>query len=365
LIVLISMQLHVFAEPVYSKENDRTSCTVYYWNTFRLVTTYTQDPWSAWSKWSGTKQTTIGRSTFRFSPSKGFVLGSTNVTRSGTSPGIAYIGGGKNITNIEINSSGKKRTRTAVADSSHVKGKADGQVVSTIRSHFPDDGINGYLWYVYSHAENPSLTISPTTAWNVAAAASLTRTVKVTSNVSWSVTKPAWVSVSKNSGSNNGNFTITTTENMSGRSRSGTVSVTGGGITRKFTVTQAGTSQNTALTYEIDNDISNYIYDRYSERGVYKKPDAPSYIIAMGIQYSGGYAIRITGVRIDDNENVVVTVEEHWPPPGSITTDAITYPVCEITFNRSPASIVVKNTGQGYPGDPMFPKASPFPNRNF
>ena len=89
-----------------------------------------------------------------------------------------------------------------------------------------------------------SLTISPTTDWaNIAAAGGATRVVTVTSNTSWTVSKPTWLNVNTSSGSNNGSFTLTAQANTSSSSRSGTVSVTGGGITRSFSVSQLANAQ--------------------------------------------------------------------------------------------------------------------------
>ena len=84
-----------------------------------------------------------------------------------------------------------------------------------------------------------SLTVSPPT-FNPAAAGGTTQ-ITVTSNVSWTVSESLnWVSLSHTGGSNNGTFFITVTDNSLVSSRTGEVTVTGGGITRTITVTQAG-----------------------------------------------------------------------------------------------------------------------------
>ncbi len=67
--------------------------------------------------------------------------------------------------------------------------------------------------------------------------------VTVTANVSWSVTDSAsWLSVSPTSGNNNGSFTVSATANTGTTSRSGTVTVSGGGLSRAISVTQSGTT---------------------------------------------------------------------------------------------------------------------------
>ncbi|HQJ65960.1 MAG TPA: BACON domain-containing carbohydrate-binding protein, partial [bacterium] len=72
-------------------------------------------------------------------------------------------------------------------------------------------------------------------------AGSSSTTISITSNVSWSISDDAaWMSVLPVSGTNNADVSITVTANPSISSRSGTVTVTGGGLTRTITVTQSG-----------------------------------------------------------------------------------------------------------------------------
>ena len=89
-----------------------------------------------------------------------------------------------------------------------------------------------------------TLTIAPTSLSFAATASS--STVTVTSNVGWTVTDDqSWISVSPASGSNNGSFTVSATANTGAASRSGVVTVSGGGLTpRTVAVTQAGMSAN-------------------------------------------------------------------------------------------------------------------------
>jgi hypothetical protein len=83
-----------------------------------------------------------------------------------------------------------------------------------------------------------NLSINPP-SWT-APPAGATQPVSVTSNVSWTVSSnQSWLRVSPTSGSNNGSFTMTADPNTSGSSRSATVTVTGGGISRPISITQA------------------------------------------------------------------------------------------------------------------------------
>jgi len=91
-----------------------------------------------------------------------------------------------------------------------------------------------------------NLTLSQTSLSFASAAAS--SAVNVTANVSWTVTDDqTWLSASPTSGSNNGSFTVSATANTGTTSRTGTVTVTGGGLTRMVAVTQAGTTASTLI----------------------------------------------------------------------------------------------------------------------
>jgi mannan endo-1,4-beta-mannosidase len=89
-----------------------------------------------------------------------------------------------------------------------------------------------------------NLTVSPTSLSFGAATSS--SPVTVTANVSWTVTdNQTWLSVTPTSGSSNGSFTVSVTANTGTTSRSGAVTVSGGGITRTISVMQAGQTTNT------------------------------------------------------------------------------------------------------------------------
>jgi hypothetical protein len=74
--------------------------------------------------------------------------------------------------------------------------------------------------------------------------------IGLTSNVSWTgSTDVAWLSVSPTNGSNNGTVTVTaTSDNMSTSPRNGTVTISGGGITRTVAVTQNGSTATPSIT---------------------------------------------------------------------------------------------------------------------
>jgi endo-1,4-beta-xylanase len=87
-----------------------------------------------------------------------------------------------------------------------------------------------------------NLTLSASTV-SLAASASTSTAISVTSNQNWTVSSnQTWLSSSVNSGANNGSFTIAATANTTSTSRTGMVTVTGGGISRTISVSQAGTT---------------------------------------------------------------------------------------------------------------------------
>ncbi len=76
-------------------------------------------------------------------------------------------------------------------------------------------------------------------SWDFPYNTSLSKTISVNSNVSWSLSESlSWISLSKTSGSGSSSVVIYCTENTSTSSRSGTITLSGGGIIRTFTVSQ-------------------------------------------------------------------------------------------------------------------------------
>ena len=87
----------------------------------------------------------------------------------------------------------------------------------------------------------------------------VSKSVSVSSNVSWAVTdNQSWITVSPASGTNNGSFTVTCAANSSTSMRSGTVTITGGGITKTISISQEGTVSGSTLSV----DKTNLYFDR-------------------------------------------------------------------------------------------------------
>src|SRR5690606_32660942 len=69
-----------------------------------------------------------------------------------------------------------------------------------------------------------------------------TKSVHITSNINWNVTtdQPSWISLGTISGSGSATLNITASANDSAASRSGTVTITGGLLTRVISIVQDG-----------------------------------------------------------------------------------------------------------------------------
>ena len=103
--------------------------------------------------------------------------------------------------------------------------------------------------YVLTQTGNtPTLTLSAATG-NVAPTAGTT-SVGVTANLSWTAASNASsrCTVTPASGSNNGSFTISYTNNTTSTIRIATITVTGSGLTRTYVLTQSGSSSGTTLS---------------------------------------------------------------------------------------------------------------------
>lgn len=92
----------------------------------------------------------------------------------------------------------------------------------------------------------PSDALSASPAALSFTAAAQNALVTVSANVSWAVTTSAsWLSASPSAGTNDGNFTVSVQSNTASASRTGTLTLSGGSLTRTITVTQAGTTTST------------------------------------------------------------------------------------------------------------------------
>ena len=93
---------------------------------------------------------------------------------------------------------------------------------------------------------SPQLTISPTTNWiGMAPGGGATRTINVTTNLpNYTVYRPAWLTLAWVSGG----FRLTAQANPNAAARTGMVTVTGGGITRSFTVSQLAAAANLTIS---------------------------------------------------------------------------------------------------------------------
>lgn len=96
-----------------------------------------------------------------------------------------------------------------------------------------------------------TLTVSTTSMSFGSAAGS--QSASITSNTTWTVSaNQTWITASPTSGSNNATLSVSVTQNT-GASRSGTVTVTGGGLTRTINVTQSAASTGSTITLQAES----------------------------------------------------------------------------------------------------------------
>lgn len=63
-------------------------------------------------------------------------------------------------------------------------------------------------------------------------------------------------------------------------------------------------------------------------------------ILNMGEKSTGGYSISVENV-IETDKNIIITVKETEPEPGSMVTQGLTYPFCVVKLN-SKKEIIIK-----------------------
>jgi hypothetical protein len=149
-----------------------------------------------------------------------------------------------------------------------------------------------------------NLTVDPLNR-DVSNAAGQT-TFSVTSNISWTVSESvSWLSVSPTSGSDDGPLTVTYDENTSTSERVGTISVSGGGITRNVNVTQSGAAA--ILTVDpLIRDVSNT-----AGQTTFSVTSNVSWMVSEGVDW-----LSVTPMSGSGNGTLNVDFEENKEPEG-------------------------------------------------
>lgn len=111
-----------------------------------------------------------------------------------------------------------------------------------------DEGMMGQ--FIVKPPPTPAnvLSVSPSSI-TLDAPAGSSRAVNVTSNVAWTASADrSWLNIDKASGTGNGSITVMAQENTSVTSRTGILTVVGGGITTTVSVTQSGVGPTLVLS---------------------------------------------------------------------------------------------------------------------
>jgi mannan endo-1,4-beta-mannosidase len=159
-----------------------------------------------------------------------------------------------------------------------------------------------------------NLTIAPASLALGAGAASAS--IAVTANTSWAVTDDqSWLSVVPASGTNNGTLTVSAMANPGTVSRSGTVTVNGGGLSRTIPVTQAGAGPPTGSVTATGVVTNSSGWFTEAQLRLSNTADISALSITITVQ-------RTTGVTASGQYN---TVGGTISQSNSSTATAITY----------------------------------------
>ncbi len=158
---------------------------------------------------------------------------------------------GDDDSNLVVNATTYDNANSVLGNSLYVN-YGGWSLLSTLFSNPPTNVAAAFLPHICI-STTPMLTVDPTSLNYVAAGGS--KTVNVTSNISWTATSSAsWLTVSPTSGSNNGTITATATTNTSSSERTATITISGSGVTSQtISVTQAGAAQVVSeFTYDFE-----------------------------------------------------------------------------------------------------------------
>jgi len=185
-----------------------------------------------------------------------------------------------------------------------------------------------------------SLIVSPTSLSFGSGASSSPLTV--TANVGWTVTdNQTWLSVAPTSGTSNGTFTVSANANTATTNRSGTVTVTGGGITRQIVVTQAAQTANSltvaptslslgsaasSSSIAVTANVSWTITDDQSWISVSPTSGTNNGSVTVSAVANTGTASRGGAVTVSGNgisRTIAVTQAGQGSPTGSVTATGV------------------------------------------
>jgi len=132
-------------------------------------------------------------------------------------------------------------------------------------------------------------------------------TVNVTANVPWTATSnaPSWLTVTPADGSKDGTLNVTVAANAAGASRSGTITVTGGGITRTVAVRQAAaTLVVTPPTRSVSPSACSFNTSITSNTEWTASSSEPSW---LSVSPASGSGNGVLNVAIDENTGTTRT----------------------------------------------------------
>ena len=172
-------------------------------------------------------------------------------------------------------------------------------------------------------------------------------TINITTNVNWTVkSNEPWLTITPNSGSNNGTIIVSATENK-GDERRAIITITGGGITKTVQVAQKREAEvrNTATDLFFSEYVKGKSYNKYLEiyNGTGEIVDLSDYKVAIYIngQEKAKYTEELSGI-LKDGEVVVLQ------NPKSVIYNGVTIESTSINFNGNDAIALVKISTESY-----------------
>ncbi|MBL0024908.1 MAG: T9SS type A sorting domain-containing protein [Saprospiraceae bacterium] len=178
---------------------------------------------------------------------------STNGGSAGSSSGSASVGVNSNVSWTAVSNA------TSWCTISPGSGSNNGNLAVTYQTNNSTSARSAIIvvsggglsasYILTQSGSTPSPTLALSTNSGSAGSSSGSASVGVTSNVSWTAASnsTSWCTVSPGSGSNNGTLTVTYQTNSSTSARSATITVSGGGLSTNYILTQSGTQVATCF----------------------------------------------------------------------------------------------------------------------
>lgn len=111
-------------------------------------------------------------------------------------------------------------------------------------------------------------------------------------------------------------------------------------------------------TIDPEGDVGGYHYYVTEDTSYFQKsetagyymdmldqPDSPYFVfITSGLKKTSGYGVEVTGIDVDANDNMTITVQFTEPDRGTSVKREKSWPVTSVTLDKMPSDITVELT---------------------